>query len=94
MLHVADSEALAVAENLKARYKDPQLRVDAFTFVPATDPANLWPVALGYDISQKLTVKRIPAAGDTIDLDVFLEGISHNVGEMQWETEFTVSQYA
>jgi len=63
-------------------------------FVPATDPANLWPVALGYDISQKLKVKRAPAAGDTINIDVFLEGISHTVGEMSWETEFTVSQYA
>ena len=94
MLHTADSAALAVAENLKARYKDPTLRVDSFSFLPATDPTNLWPVALGYDISQKLTVKRIPAAGDTIDIDVFLEGISHNVGEMVWETEFTVSQYA
>ena len=94
MLHTSNAAALTLADDLKARYKDPQLRVDSFTFIPATDPTNLWPVALGYDISQKLTVKRIPANGDTIDLDVFLEGISHTVGEMSWETEFTVSQYA
>ncbi len=93
-LHTSDAAALTLAADLKARYKDPQLRVDSFTFVPATDPTNLWPVALGYDISQKLTVKRVPAAGDTIDIDVFLEGISHTAGEMSWETEFTVSQYA
>ncbi len=93
-LHTSNGAALGLAADLKARYKDPQLRVDSFTFVPATDPTNLWPVALGYDISQKLTVKRVPANGDTIDLDVFLEGITHTVGEMQWETEFTVSQYA
>ncbi len=94
LLHTSDTAALTLAQDLKARYMNPQLRVDSVSFVPATDPANLWPVALGYDISQKLTVKRIPANGDTIDIDVFLEGISHTVGEMQWETEFTVSQYA
>ncbi len=93
-LHTSDAAALTLAADLKARYKDPQLRVDSFTFIPATDPTNLWPVALGYDISQKLTVKRVPATGDTINLDVFLEGIRHTVGEMSWETEFTVSQYA
>ncbi len=93
-LHTSDAIALGLADDLKARYKDPTLRLDSFTFVPATDPANLWPVALGYDISQKLKVKRVPATGDTIDLDVFLERISHTVGEMSWETEFTVSQYA
>ncbi len=94
MLHVNDTKALALAADLKARYKDPALRVDSFTFLPATDPTNLWPVALGYDISQKLKVKRIPANGDTINLDVFLEGITHTVGDMLWETEYTVSQYA
>ncbi len=93
-LHRSNSAALTLADNLKARYKDPTLRVDSFTFLPATDPTNLWPVALAYDISQKLTVKQIPAAGDTIDIDVFLENITHTVGEMSWETEFTVSQYA
>ncbi len=93
-LHTSDTAALALANDLKARYSDPTLRVDSFTFVPATDPTNLWPVALSYDVSQKLKVKRIPANGDTINIDVFLEGITHTVGDMSWETEFTVSQYA
>ena len=64
------------------------------TLRPSPSPTNLWPVALGYDISQKLKVKRVPANGDTIDIDVFLERIRHTAGEMEWETEFTVSQYA
>ena len=86
--------AATLSTALLAKYKDPHLRLDSFTFAPRSNPTKLWPVALDYDISQKMTVKRIPATGDTIDLDVFLEGVEHRVTPMDWETTFTVSQYA
>ncbi len=93
-LHSTQAEAQTLATNLLARYKDPHLRLDSFTIAPRTDPSNLWPVALQYEIGQKVKVKRIPATGDTIDLDVFVEGIEHRVSAMDWETTYTVSQYA
>ncbi len=91
-LHRTNAGALALADFLLARYKDPELRVDRFTIAPRSDPVNLWPVALAYDVGQKVKIRRTPATGDVINLDVFIEGIEHRVSAMDWETTYTVSQ--
>ena len=93
-LHTSNTDASTLAAALLALYKDPHLRFERFDIFPRSDPTNLWPVALAYDVAQKVTLKRIPATGDTIDIDAFIEGIEHRVSATDWRTSFTVSQYA
>ncbi len=94
-LHVSDADAATLATALVTRYKDPSLRLDAINFTPRVDPTRMWPVALSFDISTKLTVNRRPPGGNTISLDSFVEGVEHrgSVGK-DWTTTFRLSQYA
>ncbi len=94
-LHVADILALALSSALVTRYKDPHLRLEQLSFTPRVDPTRMWPVALSFDLSQKVTVKRRPPGGNTISLDSFVEGVEHSasVGK-DWKTTYRLSQYA
>jgi hypothetical protein len=92
-LHTTDAAAATLASTLLARYKEPHLRLHRISVTPRTDP-DLWPAALVYDVGQKMTIKRRPAAGNIINLTCWLEGAAHTVTPKRWESTFTVSQYA
>lgn len=94
-LHDTDTDAATLATALVARYKDPNLRLEQISFTPRTDPTRLWPVALSFDLSTKVTVKRRPPGGNTISLGSYVEGVEHrmSVGR-DWVTTFRLSQYA
>ena len=93
-LHISDADATTLATTLRDRFKDPYFRIAEITMQPSNrDPANLWPEALGRDISHQITVKRRPAGGNLIDLDVWIEGIRHtiNAADRSWRTTFNLS---
>jgi len=94
-LHTNDADAATLSTALVTRYKDPHLRLDAISFTPRVDPTRMWPIALSFDLSTKLTVKRRPPGGNTITLPSFVEGVEHrgSVGK-DWVTTFRLSQYA
>ncbi len=94
-LHNTDADALTMGAGLVATYKDPHLRLDDIRFKPRRSPALAWPVALTYDLSQNVTVKRRPASGNVISLNEYVEGITHDVTVgKSWECTFIMSQYA
>ncbi len=93
-LHISDGDATTLATTLRDRFKDPYFRIAAITIQPQNrDPANLWPEALGREISDQITVKRRPAGGNVIDLDVWIEGVRHviNAADRSWHTTFSLS---
>jgi hypothetical protein len=57
-------------------------------------PSNLWAKVLGYELGQKVTVKRRPqGVGSAISKDVHVEGIRHEVdaGSRSWVTTWLCS---
>ena len=91
LLIATDAEVLAQAEYLLSRYKDPMLRVSRLIIRPDSDPANLMPMVLGFDLSTRITVK-LPEAN--IDGDYFIEGIEHQFtveDDLLWETFWELS---
>jgi hypothetical protein len=73
-------------------YAQPRLRLARITIVPSANP-DLWPVALGAEIGDRVTVKRRPFndGGDTISLDCYIEQIRHEVMPNRWATVFSLS---
>lgn len=90
------NEADLLGQRLIARFKDPHLRLDRLHLKPKRSPALLWPVVLTCDLGTKFIVKRRPPAGNTITLNVYLEGIRHDADALSrtWDTTYQLSQYA
>lgn len=59
------------------RYSAPKTRIATLTLDPASQPA-LWPVVLGLEISQRVTVHR-RTGGLTTSSDYYVEKISHQI---------------
>jgi hypothetical protein len=73
------------------RYADPKVRISVLTLNPAANPA-LWPVVLGLEISQRVTVKRRTAALTTSN-DYYVEQIHHKADAEtgEWTVELQLS---
>lgn len=92
-LHVDDTVATTEATNLLTRYKDPHVRLDTMTVEPMRTP-TAWGTILGLELSDLITVKRRPPAGNTIDIDVFVESIRTTITrDREWRTTFSGTQY-
>jgi hypothetical protein len=73
------------------RYSKPVTRIEILTLDPAANPA-LWPLVLGLEISQRITVKRRTAALTT-SADYYVEQISHKIDAQTgaWKTDIQCS---
>jgi len=90
-LGISDSDCLALAQHYLAMYKDPHMRAKSITIKPGKDPANLYPKAFGYEISDLITV-RLTQAG--ILESYFIEGIEHDWKATEpnnWTTKWQLS---
>lgn len=74
LLMASDADALAQAQYLLGRYKNPVMRVKQVKILPNADPTNLFPKALGYDLSTRITMKLAQAS---LNDDYHIEGIRH-----------------
>jgi hypothetical protein len=95
VLHNSDANALTFAETLRDRYKDAVYRIERLVFTPRGDADNLFPQALGLELSDLVTVKRRPPAGNTVSVAVHVEGVSHHVDARSktWRTTLQLSPY-
>lgn len=93
LLLVDDSDAGTLADTYRDRFKDPGVRFQNLEIHPRGAPSDLWPEALGRDISDKVTVERNPPGSGSISQDVFIEGISHRseASGQRWATLFRTS---
>jgi len=60
---------------LLARYHDAKMRIKSFSVKPQADAATLWPLVLGIEIENKVTLVWTEAS---INGDYFIEGIEHS----------------
>jgi len=93
-LHVADGEALALADWLVNEYAEVRFSMTQLVLYPMKDPVNLWPVALGLEFWEMVNVERTPPSSSTIDVNCFVQSISHEItkiGEMRWDTTLQLS---
>jgi hypothetical protein len=80
--------ALNVAENLVIRNRDVMSRVTEFTIEPQSSTA-LWPEIAGRELQDFITVKvDPPGGGTTLDQDVAVEGIRHEIVGGHWRTTY------
>lgn len=93
LLNETDEEVADTAGWILRQFKDPEQRIESIVIEPAQDPDVLWPVALGARIRDRIRVKATNLDGDDLDLECFIEGISHKVSTkpFKWETKFTLS---
>lgn len=89
LLHQTDTEVADYAAYVLSLLKDYEVRIDQITVNPLGDPANLWPQVLGRKLGDRVTVKFTPPGGGArISRDVFIRGISHDIGTATWQTTF------
>lgn len=91
-------EAANLARHLVGLRAHPGVRVRRLELTPRSDPATMYPQALGRLIGDRITVRRRPT--DTlipstptpeIDVDVRIEGIRHSVTPDNWVTSFVTA---
>jgi hypothetical protein len=91
LLLTSDTEVLAHANMILAMSKDPELRFDSLTVNAYKDPHRLFPAVLAIRIGDRLRIhRRPPGGGLIITRDVIVRGITHTIGQVQWETTFTL----
>ncbi|MEV4000991.1 hypothetical protein [Actinomadura sp. NPDC049753] len=88
---LTDADAKAYADWLVSVSSEPELRFTELTIEPATQPAELWPQALGRQIGDRITIiRRPPGGGDPIEMDCFIRGITHEFGGEEWTTKWAL----
>lgn len=87
-----DADALAYAQWVLYQGKDPELRFSTLTLKPRRDEDNLFPQALGRQFGDRITImRRPPGGGDPIQRDVFIRGVTHEIGGLDWRTTWVLS---
>lgn len=88
----SDDLSLHIAEYVVAEFKDAKQRVDQVTVAPRGNAATLFPIALGLELSDWVTVKQKPQdVGAETSRVTVVEGIAHTFGPKSWETTFNLS---
>lgn len=75
LLMVNDAEALSQAQYLRTRYAQPVMRCRQIEIRPNQNPDGIYPKALGFDVSTRITIALDQAS---IRNDYHIEGISHD----------------
>ena len=87
LLNASDGEMLDRANWEVTHFKNPIARLPAISIDLNADPGNLFPLVLGLEIGDRITVKRTPAGGgSTFTQDAIIERIEHTIGVDSWHT--------
>lgn len=95
LLMETDGAAADYAGWLIQQAADPELRFGSMTISPrrndATEENNLFAQVLGRQFGDRITIiRRPPGGGADIERDVFIRGVSHDVGPLRWHTTFAL----
>jgi hypothetical protein len=92
-LLTSTAEMLTRAEFLLGQYKDVKLRVTAMDLAPFVDDAQ-WPRLLGYDLHDRVLVRKRPPSIDMIEQPSIIEGVQHVIEENIWTMRLALSATA
>lgn len=94
----SDGDALSWAQYVAWITAGGTPEFDSITLIPAADPGNLWPLALGLRMGDRIQVwRRPPGMAAPITRDCLIRGITHTVTAGEWTTVFSLqdaSRYA
>lgn len=92
LLYGTDAQSRSMAELIVSLYKDAQQRINAATVSPRGNPSVLFPIVLGLELADRVTVAQTPqgTGAETSQASV-VEGIAHTFGPKLWETTFNFS---
>jgi hypothetical protein len=85
------AQVRSYAEWVVSRYASPAARAGRIVLRPQRDPSNQWPLALGLDLLESVTVTRTPTSGSAISLDCLVDGLEHRLSAASGEWEITVT---
>jgi hypothetical protein len=85
-----DTEALDYAGWILRQQKDPEQRFVSATVQPQFPGKEdlLFPQVLGRLFGDRITVRNRPPGAGTVEQDVFIRGISHEITESNWTTKW------
>ena len=89
------AQARALANYRLRSWKDPSTRVAGLTVQPRAKPATAYPVLLGLELGDRITVERTPGnpvVGSQIVKELMVQGLSHSITrEGVWQTSMYLS---
>jgi len=88
LLVTTDQEAQDQANMLLAARKDSELRVDSMTLSLSTDDTFLNVAGLTTDIYRTIFVHKSIPGGSSIEKELFVQGVQHDVTPTSWTTKF------
>jgi hypothetical protein len=83
-----DTEANDQARTLVASRKNAQLRIDSMTLTLSTDDNNLNVAGLTTDIYRLVYIIKSMPGGSTIERELFVQGVQHDITPSSWTTKF------
>lgn len=92
LLTVDDLVTRDLAALFLDRYKEPGVRVPSLRIPVTSDPAVLFPAAVGRELLDRVTVRRTPQnVGSVYAAEQLVEGITHSFDTKQWTTTLSLS---
>jgi len=89
LLLTSDAEALSWAQYVAYITAGGNPEFDSITLTPSYDPNNLWPLALGLKMGDRIQVwRRPPGMATPVTRDCLIRGITHTVTAGEWATVF------
>jgi hypothetical protein len=83
-----DQEANDQARTLVASRKNAELRIDSMTLSLNTEENNLNVAGLTTDIYRLVTIIKSMPGGSTIERELFVQGVQHDITPNSWTTKF------
>jgi hypothetical protein len=77
-----------------SKYQQPLQRVAQLEFYPSkvgNKFPNVWPVALGTELNQVVTVNRRPIGGAQFSVTGAVQSITHEIGATYWHTVYQIA---
>lgn len=93
LLHDDDQQSRYAAQLIVSEYAEPLRRISRLVVNPseADHISTLFPAVLDLELLDEITVIERPPGSDTITQDSVVEGISHTIRPLNWQTTFQLS---
>jgi hypothetical protein len=91
-LPLSQSDGVIWADAYMSQYSNSQIRIDEWSVSPQGKPSVAYPVCLGSQIGDRVTIQITPNnVGSQITQDFMIEQIAHEFTPEQWRTTFSGS---
>ena len=93
LYHDDDEHSRYLAQFILDAYKTPVERVSSMAVNPYRDPDNLFPVILGMELTDRITLNETPQnVTPEVSRTLVVEGISHTFAAKSWGASFNLSE--